>query len=129
MKLPIYDGQQEVGKAEVITEGMTYRIELLCKPLSGMPVEIGVKHIVGNLTLGYCTQEGAQMRLVKRVAKRDMPGLDWRFEVQHSDKSNLSKSLEEGVESISALRYAHLETKGEQFRIAYDSSSVKPTGQ
>lgn len=129
MQYPIYDGEQEVGKALVKTEGMTYRIEVICNPLSGMPERIAVKNSSWSRTLGTCIPDGPDMKLIKRLSKREMPGADWRFEVLHLQQPESEIKVETGVESIAALRDAHLEIEGENYNIVYDISSSKPTGQ
>ena len=128
MKYPIYDGQTKVGEAEVSKEGMYWRIECCCVPLSGKPEKILLHTQVHTIQLGLCVPDTNGMRILKRIPIKQLLGEQFFFVVDN--KTDEAVQFVEGqlFEEIHRLRDARLEIRDGNYFVVIPESS-RPTGQ
>ena len=128
MKYPIYDGQTQVGEAEVSKEGMYWRIECCCVPLSGKPEKILLHTQVHTIQLGLCVPETNGMRILKCIPNRQLLGEDFTFVIDHKKEDAVRFVEGQSFADIHRLRDARLEMRDGNYFVVIPESS-RPTGQ
>lgn len=130
MLFDIYDAGKNVGKASLYSEGMFWRIECSCRPLSNAPCRVLAVWNKGSLWLGKCVRDGAQMTLLKRVAKKKMDLNSLRIELFGTAEQGVSVSEQTMLPGVSLLKYARYcsNEDGECLLFPY-RDKTSPTGQ
>lgn len=128
MRYPIHDGQTQVGKAEVSKEGMYWRIECCCVPLSGKPEKILLHTQVHTIQLGLCVPDTNGMRILKRIPNRQLLDEHLTFVVDHKKDETVRFVKGQPFVDIHRLRNARLQIRDGDYFVVISESS-RPTGQ
>lgn len=129
LKHPIYNEDRVIGEAELVQEGMVWKISCVCDLNNTDPLRIWAIWPGGKIELGLCIAEKEQKKLIKRVPKRIIPLDEVRFCVRKEDADEIVKKNFLEIEDISSLRYARYEPNKDGGCLKFDQSSSKPTGQ
>lgn len=123
----IYMGPNEIGKAEMIREGLYMRIRCFCNIKKKGIYRI---HMCGSdktVDLGVCVPQNSGYAVDTKIAVKNIPGGSIRFELndstKHCDGPFIRLDLERPFSQLSKLEKARLKYHNGEMMLMIESES------